>query len=65
MCHDLHDHCLRYEAVAQQLNNLQFSVYGVDHMGHGHSSGESGVWDSIEVRIDCALLARRGATANV
>ncbi len=36
----------RYENVARFLNQQGFSVYGMDHVGHGQSGGERGYTES-------------------
>lgn len=38
--HGYGEHIGRYESVAAQLNEIGASVYGLDHQGHGQSSGD-------------------------
>ena len=40
LVHGYAEHIDRYEAVAQYLNQLQYSVYGLSHQGHGKSGGD-------------------------
>jgi len=42
IAHGLGEHSGRYEKVAGQLNQEGFSVYALDHQGHGQSSGPKG-----------------------
>lgn len=40
--HGLGEHCGRYEHVAVALNEAGYSVFGLDHRGHGQSEGKKG-----------------------
>lgn len=40
LCHGLGEHVGRYEHVARALNAKGYSVYGMDHQGHGQSDGD-------------------------
>lgn len=42
IAHGLGEHSGRYRKVAQQLNRHGFSVYALDHYGHGLSDGKRG-----------------------
>ncbi|MBI2608650.1 MAG: lysophospholipase [Deltaproteobacteria bacterium] len=42
IAHGLGEHSGRYEHVAEFLNNHGYSVYALDHRGHGKSSGRRG-----------------------
>lgn len=41
IAHGLHEHGMRYYAVAHSLTAKNFAVYALDHVGHGRSSPES------------------------
>eukprot|EP01006_Ploeotia_vitrea_P063524 TRINITY_DN85715_c0_g1_i1.p1 TRINITY_DN85715_c0_g1~~TRINITY_DN85715_c0_g1_i1.p1 ORF type:complete len:346 (-),score=168.48 TRINITY_DN85715_c0_g1_i1:120-1157(-) len=40
LCHGLGEHIHRYSHVAELLNRHGYSVYGMDHQGHGMSEGD-------------------------
>lgn len=42
LVHGIAEHSSRYAHVAQRLNEAGYAVYGVDHRGHGRSSGAKG-----------------------
>lgn len=42
LVHGVSEHSSRYAHVAQRLNEAGYAVYGVDHRGHGRSSGTRG-----------------------
>lgn len=42
IAHGLGEHSGRYEKIAARLNQEEFSVYALDHQGHGQSSGAKG-----------------------
>lgn len=46
--HGFGEHIGRYEHVAQKLNSLGLSVYGMDHQGHGQSEGDRGYVESFQ-----------------
>eukprot|EP00002_Diphylleia_rotans_P036457 TRINITY_DN802_c0_g1_i2.p1 TRINITY_DN802_c0_g1~~TRINITY_DN802_c0_g1_i2.p1 ORF type:complete len:297 (+),score=41.64 TRINITY_DN802_c0_g1_i2:77-967(+) len=39
LCHGFGEHCHRYEHVAAELNKAGYSVFSMDHQGHGRSEG--------------------------
>ncbi|XP_071951280.1 monoglyceride lipase-like isoform X2 [Antedon mediterranea] len=39
ICHDVAEHCLRYEAFAEEIVHRRIQVYSHDHVGHGGSEG--------------------------
>jgi len=39
IAHGLNEHCGRYEHLAAYFTDKGFAVYGLDHIGHGKSSG--------------------------
>jgi acylglycerol lipase len=57
--HGFMEHIQRYEALARHLNALGISVYGIDHIGHGHSQGDSGyIYSMDEVISDYITYIR-------
>lgn len=42
IAHGLGEHSGRYQNVAELLNELNYSVYALDHRGHGQSEGQKG-----------------------
>ncbi len=48
IAHGIGEHSGRYAHVAAFLNAQGFSVYAIDHRGHGQSSGERTHFDSFE-----------------
>lgn len=46
--HGLHEHCGRYEHVAQSLNALDINVYTFDLRGHGKSGGPKSIIKDID-----------------
>ena len=55
--HGLGEHSGRYEALAHDLNRRSFSVWALDHRGHGRSQGRRGDCVSIgEYTADMDLL---------
>lgn len=50
--HGLGEHSSRYAHVASMLNDNGFSVYAMDHLGHGQSSGKRGHADSYDDLLD-------------
>ena len=41
--HGLHEHGLRYYALAHALTALNYAVYAIDHYAHGKSDGTRGL----------------------
>ena len=39
LCHGFGEHINRYVALANRLTQAGYSVYGMDHQGHGLSQG--------------------------
>eukprot|EP00474_Spongospora_subterranea_P008685 CRZ09143.1 hypothetical protein [Spongospora subterranea] len=54
--HGLGDHILRYEHVARYFNLHNFSVFGVDHQGHGQSHGTEMYVERFDDIIDDYLM---------
>jgi len=46
IAHGLGEHSGRYEKIATQFNQEGFSVYALDHQGHGQSDGSKGHIDA-------------------
>lgn len=42
LVHGVAEHCGRYRHIVPVLNAAGFNVYGYDHRGHGHSTGNRG-----------------------
>jgi acylglycerol lipase len=42
------EHSGRYQHVAERLNKERFSVFALDHRGHGESGGKRGLLDSLD-----------------
>ena len=49
--HGLHDHCARYDDFARHCNLHGFAVFALDHIGHGQSEGERGLWSDLSTVI--------------
>jgi alpha-beta hydrolase superfamily lysophospholipase len=45
IAHGLGEHARRYERFASELNKAGYSVFALDHRGHGDSPGPSGLGD--------------------
>lgn len=60
IAHGYAEHLGRYEHVAAALSRAGYSVFAVDHWGHGRSDGEPGYVPAFSVYLDGieALLAR-------
>lgn len=60
IAHGYAEHLGRYEHVADALNRAGYSVFAIDHWGHGRSDGEPGFVPAFSVYLDGidALLAR-------
>lgn len=55
--HGLHEHCLRYQHVAIEMNKIGLNVYTYDHRGHGQSDGPKVLIKSVdEYRADLQLI---------
>lgn len=52
ICHGLGEHIGRYEHVARFFNAHGYSVYGMDHQGHGQSDGDRGYTDNFQHFVD-------------
>lgn len=48
LCHGFAEHSGRYEHVARRLNAEGFSVYSLDHQGHGQSEGDRAYVEKFE-----------------
>lgn len=64
IAHGYAEHLGRYAHVAAALNDSGYSVYAVDHWGHGKSDGERGFVPAFSVFLDGidALLAEAKST---
>lgn len=52
LVHGIGEHSGRYGHVAQALNNAGFSVYAIDHRGHGRSEGQRTFFDAFEQPVE-------------
>eukprot|EP01036_Dinobryon_divergens_P037371 gene37371-48873_t len=50
--HGVHEHALRYYAIAHALTSSGFGVYGLDHYAHGKSRGTRGLIDDYHIVVD-------------
>ncbi len=61
LAHGLHEHCGRYEHVADRLNASGYAVYALDHRGHGRSGGTPANIGSMAGLVDDFHQLRRTA----
>lgn len=55
--HGLHEHCLRYQHLALEMNKIGLNVYTYDHRGHGQSEGPKVLIKSVdEYRADIEII---------
>jgi alpha-beta hydrolase superfamily lysophospholipase len=60
LVHGLAEHSGRYEAIARSLNERGYSVWALDHRGHGRSGGRRGDCRRLEEFVgDVRTLAER------
>jgi alpha-beta hydrolase superfamily lysophospholipase len=65
LVHGYGEHIGRYEHVARALNDASWSVYGLDHVGHGRSEGERVlIPDFTPVVEDLHSVVQRAKAAN-
>jgi len=73
LAHGLGEHSGRYEGVAAAFNGAGFTVYALDHQGHGGSEGDrlhvgiDGVWEFVDdvIRLRNEIAApQEGAVAG-
>jgi alpha-beta hydrolase superfamily lysophospholipase len=65
LVHGYGEHIGRYEHVAKALNDAGWSVYGLDHAGHGRSEGERVlIPDFTPVVEDVHPMVRQAQAAN-
>lgn len=55
LIHGLGEHCARYNALAEALNQAGYSLYAMDLPNHGKSAGSPGHIDGFTVFQDAAL----------
>ena len=57
--HGLHEHGLRYYALAKIFNEKDYTVIAVDHVAHGHSDGTRGlIVDYTALPMDFVSMAK-------
>jgi acylglycerol lipase len=56
ICHGYGEHCGRYHHVAATLNKAGYSVYALDHQGHGASDGDRAFVERFQNLVDDFLL---------
>lgn len=52
ICHGLGEHGGRYQPIATRLTELGYSVFAIDHRGHGESGGRRGLIKQFQRCID-------------
>lgn len=56
LVHGIGEHSGRYGHVAQALNDAGFSVYAIDHRGHGRSEGQRTLFESFDQPVEDVRL---------
>lgn len=64
LVHGLGEHCQRYDALGDFLNNQGFALCALDLPGHGHSKGKRGHVDSFNVYQTAVLTMLERARAS-
>ena len=59
------DHSLRWESIARALSALGYSVWSLDHQGHGQSQGDRGFVWSFDDYVEDYLLFVEHVRANL
>lgn len=57
--HGLGEHIDRYEILSREMNEYGFSVFGMDHFGHGNSSGIKGMTSVEEMLEEIGIVYKK------
>ncbi|MDA2893286.1 alpha/beta fold hydrolase [Mycolicibacterium sp. BiH015] len=56
LLHGFGEHTGHYHRLAHELTAAAFDVWGLDHIGHGHTEGDRGLFDSVDDLARNALM---------